>query len=191
MGPGGLPDAATLHVRRTKKGSPSAHPIIGDELRALRRLKREQDQSRLSCSRRSVERRSAPLAPLASSGRGSRPSLARHTRTCSGTPAAMRSPTRGTTRGRCRLILATGTSTHSWIHRVVAHAVQELLAHLTRDMWALWPELPGEAPFCPLLDQSNHSRISARNGLSANDPKRTSQFWLDHSSTRFFGPRSE
>jgi integrase len=33
---------ATLHVRRTKKGSPSAHPIIGDELRALRRLKREQ-----------------------------------------------------------------------------------------------------------------------------------------------------
>jgi site-specific recombinase XerD len=33
---------ATLHVRRAKKGSPSAHPIIGDELRALRRLKREQ-----------------------------------------------------------------------------------------------------------------------------------------------------
>jgi hypothetical protein len=34
---------ATLHVRRTKKGSPSAHPIIGDELRALRRLQREQE----------------------------------------------------------------------------------------------------------------------------------------------------
>jgi site-specific recombinase XerD len=34
---------ATLHVRRAKKGSPSAHPIIGDELRALRRLKREQE----------------------------------------------------------------------------------------------------------------------------------------------------
>jgi integrase len=34
---------ATLHVRRTKKGSPSAYPIIGDELRALRRLKRQQE----------------------------------------------------------------------------------------------------------------------------------------------------
>ena len=34
---------ATLHVRRAKKGTPSTHPIIGDELRALRRLQREQD----------------------------------------------------------------------------------------------------------------------------------------------------
>src|SRR6516225_115404 len=28
---------ATLHVRRAKQGTPSTHPIIGDELRALRR----------------------------------------------------------------------------------------------------------------------------------------------------------
>jgi type 1 fimbriae regulatory protein FimB/type 1 fimbriae regulatory protein FimE len=35
--------AATLHVRRTKRGTPSAHPIVGDELRSLRRLQREQD----------------------------------------------------------------------------------------------------------------------------------------------------
>ena len=27
---------ATLHVRRVKKGTPSTHPILGDELRALR-----------------------------------------------------------------------------------------------------------------------------------------------------------
>ena len=33
----------TLHVRRVKQGSPSAHPILGDELRALRRLQREQN----------------------------------------------------------------------------------------------------------------------------------------------------
>jgi type 1 fimbriae regulatory protein FimB/type 1 fimbriae regulatory protein FimE len=33
---------ATLHVRRVKQGSPSTHPIIGDELRMLRRLQREQ-----------------------------------------------------------------------------------------------------------------------------------------------------
>ena len=34
---------ATLHVRRVKQGTPSTHPILGDELRARRRLKREQE----------------------------------------------------------------------------------------------------------------------------------------------------
>jgi site-specific recombinase XerD len=34
---------ASLHVRRLKQGTPSTHPIIGDELRALRRLLREQE----------------------------------------------------------------------------------------------------------------------------------------------------
>ena len=33
---------ATLHVRRVKQGSPSTHPIQGDELRSLRRLQRDQ-----------------------------------------------------------------------------------------------------------------------------------------------------
>jgi type 1 fimbriae regulatory protein FimB/type 1 fimbriae regulatory protein FimE len=33
---------ANVHVRRTKKGTPATHPILGDELRALRRLQREQ-----------------------------------------------------------------------------------------------------------------------------------------------------
>jgi integrase len=33
---------ANLHVRRAKKGTPATHPILGDELRALRRLRREQ-----------------------------------------------------------------------------------------------------------------------------------------------------
>jgi integrase len=33
---------ATLHVRRVKQGTPSTHPILGDELRAVRRLQREQ-----------------------------------------------------------------------------------------------------------------------------------------------------
>jgi integrase len=35
--------SATLHVRRVKQGTPSTHPILGDELRALRRLQRTQD----------------------------------------------------------------------------------------------------------------------------------------------------
>ena len=34
---------AILHVRRVKAGTPSTHPILGDELRALRRLQREQE----------------------------------------------------------------------------------------------------------------------------------------------------
>src|ERR1700727_1333643 len=34
---------ATLAVRRAKMGTPSTHPIRGDELRALRRLAREQE----------------------------------------------------------------------------------------------------------------------------------------------------
>lgn len=34
---------ATLAVRRAKRGTPSTHPILGDEMRALRRLLREQE----------------------------------------------------------------------------------------------------------------------------------------------------
>jgi len=34
-----------LHVRRAKNGSPSAHPMQGDEIHALRRLQREQGPS--------------------------------------------------------------------------------------------------------------------------------------------------
>jgi integrase len=36
-------EQATLAVRRVKKGSPATHPILGDELRRLRRLRREQE----------------------------------------------------------------------------------------------------------------------------------------------------
>jgi type 1 fimbriae regulatory protein FimB/type 1 fimbriae regulatory protein FimE len=36
-------DRATLHIRRRKDGVTGSHPINGEELRALRRLKREQE----------------------------------------------------------------------------------------------------------------------------------------------------
>jgi site-specific recombinase XerD len=39
------PASATLHVRRVKNGKPSTHPIRGDEMRALRKLKREAPKS--------------------------------------------------------------------------------------------------------------------------------------------------
>ena len=38
-------NAAVLHVRRVKNGTPSTHPLRGDELRALRRLQRESTPS--------------------------------------------------------------------------------------------------------------------------------------------------
>jgi integrase len=64
---------ATLHVRRVKKGTPSTHPILGDELRALRRLQREQEQGPRSCSLRSAERLSPlPVSLAWWSGQGSR-----------------------------------------------------------------------------------------------------------------------
>ena len=37
----GLRASALLHVR--KKGTPSTHPIRGDEMRALRKLQRDQE----------------------------------------------------------------------------------------------------------------------------------------------------
>lgn len=34
---------ASLHVRRVKNGTPSVHPLSGDELRAVRQIQREQE----------------------------------------------------------------------------------------------------------------------------------------------------
>jgi hypothetical protein len=45
LGPNRYFDTANLSVRRAKKGSPATHPIRGDELRALRKLKREQERT--------------------------------------------------------------------------------------------------------------------------------------------------
>ena len=104
--------SGTLHVRRVKQGTPSTHPILGDELRACGGSSASRSRSRPLCSRRSAGRPSAPPGlPAWSSGQGSRPSSpSRRTRTCSGTPAATRWPTRGTIRGHCKLISATATS---------------------------------------------------------------------------------
>ena len=38
-------DSAVLHVRRVKQGTPSVHPVSGTEMRALRRLQRENERS--------------------------------------------------------------------------------------------------------------------------------------------------
>ena len=54
---------ALLHVRRLKNGSPATHPLTGKELRALRRLQREQESpNRRSCSHRNAARHSPSVA---------------------------------------------------------------------------------------------------------------------------------
>jgi type 1 fimbriae regulatory protein FimE len=49
------------HVRRAKNGSPSVHPMRGDEIRALRRLQREQRAS----SHVFQSERGGPMTPKA------------------------------------------------------------------------------------------------------------------------------
>jgi integrase len=51
--------AATLAVRRVKRGTPATHPIRGDEMRALRRLQRESSPAPFLF----VSERGAPFTP--------------------------------------------------------------------------------------------------------------------------------
>jgi type 1 fimbriae regulatory protein FimB/type 1 fimbriae regulatory protein FimE len=109
-----------LHVRRAKNGSPSVHPMQGEEIRALRRLQREQGAS----SHVFMTERDGPMTPKAFHalfGRiGARakmqfpvhPHMLRH-------GCGYAQPTPATTRGRYRLGSGTRTSstpfgTPSW-----------------------------------------------------------------------------
>src|SRR5712671_5020351 len=49
-----------LHVSRAKNGMPSVHPLTGTELRALRRLQREQEPGRYVF----ISERGAPMSPV-------------------------------------------------------------------------------------------------------------------------------
>jgi type 1 fimbriae regulatory protein FimB/type 1 fimbriae regulatory protein FimE len=49
-----------LHVARVKNGMPSVHPLTGKELRALRRLQREQEPGRYVF----MSEREAPMSPV-------------------------------------------------------------------------------------------------------------------------------
>jgi integrase len=52
--------ASTLHVTRVKSGTPSTHYLRGDELRALRKLQREQEPKSPFMF---VSERGAPFTP--------------------------------------------------------------------------------------------------------------------------------
>jgi integrase len=102
---------ATLHVRRVKQGTPSTHPILGDELRALRRLQREQEPKSafVFTSERGVPFSTAGFARMVErAGREvnlafkAHPHMLRHA-------CGYALVNKDTTRGRCRPILATAT----------------------------------------------------------------------------------
>ncbi len=121
---------ASLHVRRAKQGTPSTHPILGDELRALRRLQREQPPKSLFVftSERGAPFTTAGFARMveragseAKFGFKAHPHMLRHA--CGYALANRGHDTRA-----LQAYLGHRYPTHSPLHRTVADAVQELLA---------------------------------------------------------------
>jgi integrase len=108
--------AGRLHVRRAKNGSPSVHPMQGDEIRALRGLQREQGPS----SHVFMTERDGPMTPEAFHALFGRiGARARYIHTCCDMAVAMPWRTPATTHGRYRLGSGTRTSstrcaTQSW-----------------------------------------------------------------------------
>ena len=94
-----------LHVHRVKNGIPSVHPIRGDEMRALRKLRRDYPRD----AHVFVSERGGPISPIGFTGLSSasgRPPRchSRSTRTCFAMPAGSSSPMMATTRGPCNII---------------------------------------------------------------------------------------
>jgi integrase len=57
-------ESGTLHLRRAKAGAPATHPLLGDELRALRTLKREAQSPFIFVSERGAPFSTSGLAKL-------------------------------------------------------------------------------------------------------------------------------
>jgi hypothetical protein len=119
---------ALLHVRRLKNGSPATHPLTGKELRALRRLHREQDtkspfvftsEGGTPFTKRGFQ------AMVERAGKATGFDMKIHPHSCA-TPAASSWPTTASIPERYKPILATSRSsircvTPSW-HRLGSKA---------------------------------------------------------------------
>jgi integrase len=105
-------ETGTMHVRRAKGGEAATHPLLGDELRALRELKRQSASPFVFASERG-----GPFTPsgfaelLARAGDEAKIGFTRSIPTCSGTPAATRWLIKASIPGRCRPTLAIARST--------------------------------------------------------------------------------
>jgi integrase len=96
-------ETGTMHVRRAKGGQEVTHPLLGDELRALRELKRQSASPFVFASERRGPFTPSALSYSRVSARKPRSAL-RYIRTCFGMPAATRWRTRGWIRGLCKPI---------------------------------------------------------------------------------------
>jgi type 1 fimbriae regulatory protein FimB/type 1 fimbriae regulatory protein FimE len=99
-----------LHVHRVKNGIPSVHPIRGDEMRALRKLRRDYPTD----AHVFVSERGGPISPIGFHRLVQRLGEAakmpfQSTRTCFAMPVGSSSPTMATTRGLCSTISGTRT----------------------------------------------------------------------------------
>jgi integrase len=119
-----------LHVRRAKNGSPSVHPMQGDEIRALRRLQREQGPS----SHVFMTERDGPMTPKAfhalfgrigGSGQAAIPGTSTHAATWLWLCPGERGPRHTGATGLAR---AQEHPAHSALHRAGAGSVQGFLA---------------------------------------------------------------
>ena len=119
-------------------------------------------RSRRSCSRPSAARPSPRQALPGMWSALARPpgSASRLTRTCCGTPAASRWPTRATIRGRCRPTSATEHPAHGALHRAVAGSVQGLL-EVSRDLSRKVRGIPQRVP-SPGSGSQTHAATSNR-----------------------------
>ena len=123
-------DTATLAVRRAKKGTPSTHPIRGDELRRLRRLQHEQEPKSPFVF---TSERGAPFSTAGFARMVERAGVAAEL----GFKAA--SPCHGRRAGQqgARYVGPAGLpgpqeySAHGALHRAVSRSVQGLLALIT------------------------------------------------------------
>src|SRR5262249_49772958 len=98
-----------LHVHRVKNGIPSVHPIRGDEMRSLRKLRRDYPKDAYVFV---SERGGQSLASTGSSSASARlpRCLSRSTHTCCAMPVVLNSPMMATTHGLCSTTSGTRTS---------------------------------------------------------------------------------
>ena len=119
---------AKLHVVRAKNGMPSVHPLTGTELRALRRLRREQEPGRYVF----MSERGAPMSAVGfrrTITRLGKPRACRFrsTHTCCVTRPATNSRTRASIHAPSSTTSATKTSSTPYATRAFAERF--------RDFW--------------------------------------------------------
>jgi hypothetical protein len=103
-------ETGTMHVRRAKGGQEATHPLLGDELRALRELKRQSASPFVFASERGGPFTPSGFAKLLARAGAEAKIGFKVIHTCSGMPAATRWPIRPSIPQPCRPIWAIAQS---------------------------------------------------------------------------------